>query len=206
MKTKIFAMVAVAAFLLGMTACSTEDNTSIDIKAMEQDLIGLWWDEFEYAGVTEDGDPFTTVLLAVQVDADHTGCLYLGLFDDTSEEPLVIYGGQEEAGFTWQLLDDGRVLLGDPVTGETYALARRMTRGDGGSYGENMTNASNTKLTYNSNGSVTATNGDYSGTLAKANAQQSADIGKKLSQRIKSNVNLGSGGKAPEGFGENDIR
>ena len=193
--------------LVGMTSCSKDDNPStVDIDALEQELVGLWWDEYEYADVTEEDVPYSRVLLAVQVDADHTGCLYLGLFDDTSEEPLVIYGGQEEAGFTWQLLDDGRVLLGDPVTGETYALARKMTRGDGGSYGENMTNASNTKLTYNSNGSVTATNGDYSGTLTKANAQQSTDIGKKLSQRIKSNVNLGSGGKAPEGFGEKDIR
>lgn len=206
MKKTIFAMVAVAALLLGLTGCSRDDNPSIGDKITEQNLIGLWWDEFEYADVTEDGEPFTTVLLAVQVDADHTGCIYLGLFDDTSEEPLALYGGQEDAGFTWQLLNDGRVLLGDPVTGETYALARKMTRGDGGSYGENMTNASNTKLTYNSNGSVTATNGDYSGTLAKANAQQSADISKKLTQRIKSNVNLGSGGKAPEGFGEKDIR
>ena len=118
--------------------------------------------------------PFTRVLLAVQVDADHTGCIYLGALGDTSDEPIAVYGGPQDAGFTWGLLTDGRVQLSDPVTGETYAL----TRGAGGSYGNDMTNVSNTSLAYN-NGSVWLSNGSYSGTLAKADAEKAADIGKK---------------------------
>ena len=66
MKQKLFAMMAAAMLLLGLTACSNDDNPSTSVK--EQSLIGLWWDEFEYADVTETGVPFSRVLLAVQVD------------------------------------------------------------------------------------------------------------------------------------------
>jgi len=130
MKSRFFAMIAAAALLLGMTGCTGVDNPSTnDMSVLEQSLIGLWWDEFEYADVTEAGVPFSRVLLAVKADADHTGCIYLGVFDNTSDEPLAIYGGPEDAGFTWRLLADGRILLGNPVTGESYAL----TRGDNNS-------------------------------------------------------------------------
>ena len=163
------------------TACSSNDDNPapIDISSMEQSLVGLWWDEYEYADVTETGVPFSRVLLAVVANADHTGCIYLGVFDDKSDEPLAIYGGPEDAGFTWRLQADGTLLLGDPATGKTYALAR--TRGaDGGSYGEGATDVSNTSLTY-TGGSVTMTNGSYSGTLAKADAETAANITKTLS-------------------------
>ena len=204
MKKNIFAIFAAAVLLLGMTGCSRDDNPStIDISAMEQELAGLWWDEFEYADVTEEDEPFSRVLLVVEADADHTGCIYLSVFDDTNDEPLAIYGGPEDAGFTWQLLADGRILLGDPETGETYALTR--TRGDGGNYCNNMTDVSNTHLTY-ANGSVTATNGTYSGTLNKADAEKAADIEQKLHTIIQSNVGLESGGNTPEDFDEDDMR
>ena len=183
MKKYFFAVFAAAVFLLGMAGCSKVDNpTPIDIEALEQSLVGLWWDEYEYAGVTEAGVPFSRVLLAVKADADHTGCIYLGVFDATGNDPLAVYGGPEDAGFTWRLLPNGNVLLGNPVTGETYEMAR--TRGDdasgNGSYGEGMTDISKTNLTY-TDGSVTLTNGDYSGTLGKADANQAADIEKMLS-------------------------
>ena len=188
MKKILFAMMA-AALLVGTTGCSKDDNPStIDIDALEQSLVGLWWDEFEYADVTETGVPFSRVLLAVQVDANHTGCIYLGVFNDTSDKPLAVYGGPEDAGFTWRLLDDGRIQLGDPVTGETYALARNVTRGgDSSSYGDGMTDVSTTKLTYTDN-NVTATNGNYSGTLEKANAEEAADIKEKLHNKINTNL------------------
>ena len=146
------------------TACSSNDDNPapIDISSMEQSLVGLWWDEYEYADVTETGVPFSRVLLAVVANADHTGCIYLGVFDDKR-----------------RLQADGTLLLGDPATGKTYALAR--TRGaDGGSYGEGATDVSNTSLTY-TGGSVTMTNGSYSGTLAKADAETAANITKTLS-------------------------
>lgn len=58
-----------------------------------------------------------------------------------------------------------------------------------GSYGDGMTDISKTNLTY-TDGSVTLTNGDYSGTLGKADAETAADIEKKLSQ-LSSATNLG---------------
>jgi len=159
------------------------------------------WDEFEYADVTEEGVPFSRALLVVEADEDHTGCIYLGVFNDTSDEPLAIYGGPKDAAFTWQVRTDGTIVLGDPETGETYPLGS--TRA--GSYGSDMTNVSGTNLSY-SNGSVTATNGNYSGTLTKANASTTANIEKKLSTGVNSNVDLESGGKTPSDFGSGDIR
>jgi len=146
---------------------------------LEKSLVGLLWDEYEYADVTETGVPFSRVLLAVIANADHTGCIYLGVFNDTSDEPLAIYGGQKDAAFTWHLLANGTLLLGDPVTGETYALARTRAAG-GSSYGDGMTDVSKTSLTY-TDGSVTMTNDDYSGTLDKADAETAAEIEEKLS-------------------------
>ena len=191
MKQKLLAIMAAAMLMLGMTACTNEDNPSTaDIDALERELVGVWWDQFEYADVTETGVPFSRVLLAVIANADHTGCIYLGVFNDTSDEPLAIYGGPEDAGFTWQLLADGTLLLGDPVTGETYALSRR-TRGDGGSYGNSMTDVSSTKVTYTDN-SMTVSNDSYSGTLVKADAATAADIEETLStQSTATNTNLG---------------
>ena len=180
MKQIFLAVFAAAVLLMGTTGCSNEDSPSpIDIEALEQSLVGVWWDEYEYADVTETGIPFSRVLLAVIANADHTGCIYLGVFNDTSDEPLAIYGRPKDAPFTWRLLADGTLLLGDPVTGETYALAR--TRGAGcSSYGDNMTDVSKTSMTY-TDGSVTVTNDDYSGTLDKADAKTADDIVKTLS-------------------------
>jgi hypothetical protein len=177
MKQIFLAVFAAAVLLMGTTGCSNEDSPSpIDIEALEQSLIGVWWDEYEYADVTETGIPFSRVLLAVIVNADHTGCIYLGVFNDTSDEPLAIYGGPEEASFNWHLLADGSILLSDPVTGETYAL----TRSADSSYGKDVTDVTNTSLTY-TDGSVTMTNDSYSGTLVKADAVQAAEIEETLS-------------------------
>ena len=223
MKKKIFRMFAAAALLLGsagmFSSCQgfidavlgTEDKPAqqqpattptVDIAAMEQELVGLWWEEYEYAGETEDGEPFNRVLLAMSFDEDHTGCIYLGVFvDNTEGEPLAIYGGYEDSGFAWKLLEDGTLQLSDPYTGETYAL----TRAAGDSYGKNMTNVSSAKSVY-SNGNVTLTNGGNSVTLKKASEERAQEIEQKLSTTIKSNVSIKSGGKAPANFSEDDIR
>lgn len=172
-------MMAAAVLLLGMTGCTVEDNPSFnDIDVLEKNLVGVWWDEFEYADVTEAGVPFNRVMLAVKADADHTGCIYLGVFDDEGNVPRAVYGGPKDAGFTWHLLADGSLLLGDPVTGESYALAR--TRGDGNSYGEGMTDVASTKVTY-ADGSMTVTNASYSGELVKADTEKAVDIEETLS-------------------------
>ena len=193
---------AAAVLLLGTTGCSKDDDPApIDVSAAEKELVGLWWDEFKYADVTEEGVPFTRALLVVEANEDHTGCIYLGVFNDTSDEPIAIYGGPKDAGFTWKVLSDGKIQLGDPDTGETIEMAPALTRG----YGSNMTNTSNTNMSYN-NGTVTVTNGDQSNTLHKANADQTAAIQQKLSTGVNSNVDLESGGKTPSDFGSSDIR
>ena len=197
-----FILFASAVLLLGTTGCSKDDDPApIDVSAAEKELVGLWWDEFKYADVTEEGVPFTRAMLVVQADEDHTGCIYLGVFDDKSDEPLAIYGGPKDASFTWKVLSDGRIQLGDPDTGETVEMAPALTRG----YGSNMTNTSNTNMSYN-NGSVTVTNGDQSNTLHKADAGKQSEIEKKLSTGVNSNVTLESGGKTPSDFGSDDIR
>ena len=182
---RIIQWVMVATLICGasvFTACTndTSDNPVVpNPQELEQSLIGLWWDEFEYADVTEAGVPFSRVMLAVKANADHTGCIYLGVFDDKGDEPLAVYGGPEDAGFTWRLLADGRILLGDPVTGETYTLSR--TRGDNdSSYGEGMTDVAGTSVTYD-NGRVTVTNDSSSGEPEKADAETAADIEETLS-------------------------
>ena len=193
MKAQLFSILAAVALLLGMTGCSKDEDTpSNTTKLTEQDLVGLWWDEFEYADVTETGKPFTRALLAVKADADHTGCIYLGVFNDTGDEPVAVYGGPEDAGFTWKLLDDGKVQLGDPVTGEAYLL----TRADGGSYGSQATDVASTQLTCAPD-KLTMTNAGYSGTLVKANAEQAAAIEEKLK-----NFNTNGNGYEVIGIGE----
>ena len=162
----------------------------VNSQISEQDLIGLWWDEYEYADITETGVPFSRVLLVVQANADHTGCLYLGAFDDTDDYPLAVYGGPEDAGFTWRLLADGTVGLSDPGTGESIVLARTRGADGSGSYGEGMTDVGSTNVIY-AGGSMTVTNGDYSGTLAKADAEEQADIERKLTT-LSSTTNLGN--------------
>lgn len=186
MKQIFFAMFAAATLLLGVTGCSTEDNSSaIDINALEQSLVGLWWDEFEYSDVTDEGEPFSSVLLAVKFETDHTGCIYLAVFNDTSEL-LAVYGGPREAGFTWCVLSDGRLLLSDLITDESDALTRS---GDGGgSYGDDMTDVSNTSMSYTDDG-MTVTNGSSSNKLAKADAEKEAEIVEMLS-KLLTNTNL----------------
>lgn len=180
MKQKLFGMFAAAVLLLGMTGCSSVDNPSSNIvDVQDQDLVGLWWDEFDYNGVTEAGVTFSRALLALQTNADHTGCLYLGVFDATNDEPLAVYGGPEDAGFNWRLLPDGSVQLSDPATGESYALTRSGKAGND-SYGDDMTDVSNTKLNY-AGGNMQVSNDNYSGNLAKADAKKAEEIGKALS-------------------------
>ena len=131
MKQKIFAMFAAAVLLLGMGACTDKsDNPSIPSQqGMEESLIGLWYEEFEYEDVTEDGKPFNRALIVVETKADHTGYVALAVFDDEFNEPLEIYGGPKDAPFRWQVTADGHVILTDPDSGATIMSAR--TRSDG---------------------------------------------------------------------------
>ena len=56
------------------TACtSNDDNFALSKQQeMEKSVIGLWYEEFEYKDVTENGKPFNRALIAVEAKADHT--------------------------------------------------------------------------------------------------------------------------------------
>lgn len=202
MKRMISSWVIAATLICGasmFTACSSNSDNAVtpDLQKMEESLVGMWWDEFEYADVTEDNVPFSSVLLAVQANADHTGCIYVGVYNNTDSNPVAVYGGPEEAGFTWQLLADGTVQLSDPATGQKLSLSRRA---DGNGYGSNMTNVGNTTMTM-TNGNVTVTNKSYSGSLNRANAKKTDEVVKKLAtgnalSTSSQGMLVGSDGKA----------
>lgn len=177
------------ALLIGVTGCKKE--SAITIQELEQALVGVWWDEYEYKDVTEEGIPFSRVLLAIQANADHTGCIYLGVFNGTSDAPLAVYGGPDDAGFTWKLLSDGSLELGDPTSGKSLL----MTRADGENYGSTMTDVSATNMTYTGD-SVTVSNNTYSGTLQKADDGKQAEIQNTLASKdgVMGNVGLDSMG------------
>lgn len=185
MKKILIALFAASALLLGLTGC----NKEIDIQKLEQSLVGVWWDQYEYSDVTETGVAFDKVLLAVVAEADHSGCIYLGAYDSKSDALVAVYGGPEDAGFKWELTREGNIVLSDPATGESTVL----TRAGGGSYGNDMTNVNGTNMTY-TNGSVTVTNGSYSGTLTKADTGKEGEINEQFTALFSSiATNLASG-------------
>ena len=70
---KLWMMAAILTCGFLTTSCegvmSESDNPSAP------SLVGLWFEEAAYSGKLEDtGEPFTSVVLAMQVNADHTGC------------------------------------------------------------------------------------------------------------------------------------
>ena len=74
-----------------------------------------------------------------------------------------------------------------------------------GSYGDDMTDVSNTNMNYTTDGNITVINGSYSSTLAKANAEKEAEIRKTLSTLLSA-TNLSSEdnitiNETPEGTG-----
>ncbi len=131
MKQKFLAFFATAVLLLSVGACSdSSDNpSSPSQQEIEQSLVGLWYESFDYQGVTEANKPFNRALIVVETKADHTGYVALAVFDDEFNEPLEIYGGPNDAPFTWQVSAEGKVTLTDPATGATVSTAR--TRADG---------------------------------------------------------------------------
>ena len=164
MKQKIFAMFIVAMLLLGMSGCAAVDNpSSTDTSILEQSLIGLWYEEFDYEDVTEDGKPFNRALVVVETKADHTGYVALAVFDDEFNEPLEIYGGPKDAPFTWQVTAEGRIILTDPNTGTSIMSAR--TRGDGNH--SDFVDIGQIEMN-SSQGRIAFSNASHEGSLTKA--------------------------------------
>ena len=107
------------------TSCSSNDDTPIppSQQELEEKVVGLWYEEFEYEDATEDGKPFNRALVAVEAKADHTGYVALAVFDDEFNEPLEIYGGPKDAPFTWHVTNDGRITLTAPKASTTISHA-----------------------------------------------------------------------------------
>ena len=81
---KLWLMAAILTCGFLTTSCEgvvgESDNPSAPSRQeIEKSLVGQWFEETAYSGILEDtGEPFTSVVLAMQVNADHTGCLYAG--------------------------------------------------------------------------------------------------------------------------------
>ncbi len=165
MKQKIFALIATAVLLIGMGACTdrTDNPVAISQQEMEQRIIGLWSEEFNYEDVTENGKPFNRALVVVEAKADHTGYVALAVFDDVFNEPLEIYGGPKDAPFTWQVTAEGQIILTDPNTGESIKPAPRRS---GESHG-NFVDIGQIKMNSTA-GSIAFSNASHQGTLNRA--------------------------------------
>ena len=170
MRQKIFTIFATAALLLSMSACKDKDDDSASSaqQELEKSLIGLWYEEFDYQDVTEQGKPFNHALIAVEAKADHTGYVALAVFDDAFNEPLEIYGGPKDAPFTWQVTAEGQITLTDPNTGTSIT-----TRSDGGH--NNFVNVGQIKMNC-SQGNIAFSNTSHTGSLAKAESDKSGLI------------------------------
>ena len=124
-------MVTIICMGWGMVACTDKtDNVSHPSQQeMEKDLIGLWYEDFDYKDVTEKGKPFNRAMITLEVKADHTGYVALSVFDDEFNEPLEIYGGPTDAPFTWQITADGHVILDAPPTDNVLRSAETDSTG-----------------------------------------------------------------------------
>ena len=173
MKKKILAVLVIAVLLLGMIACtdSADNPVSPSQQEMEESLVGLWYEEFDYEDVTEDGKPFNRALIAVETKADHTGYVALAVFDDAFNEPLEIYGGPKDSPFTWQVTAEGQVILTDPATGTTFSPTR--TRGDRDH--NDFVDIGQIKMKSGSN-NIAFSNTSHQGTLTKSGASNNGLI------------------------------
>ena len=153
-----------------LASCSDNNDTSTNLsqQEMEQCLVGLWYDEFDYEDVTEDGKSFNHAMITVETKADHTGYVALAVFDDTFNEPLEIYGGPKDAPFVWQVTAEGRVILTKPNTDTTRRAAS--IRGGGeqnaGNH-SNFVNIDQIQMNYASD-HVDFSNTSHEGSLTKA--------------------------------------
>ena len=169
MKQVFCSFFAVAVLLLGMSSCKdkSEDLVLPSQQEMEERLVGLWYEDFAYADVTEDGKPFNRALIAVEAKADHTGYVALAVFDDEFNEPLEIYGGPKDAPFTWQVTAEGRVTLTDPNTGASVSYAPLRAQQGSATGHSSFVDVSQIQMNYEP-GSLTFSNATHAGTLTKA--------------------------------------
>ena len=162
---KKFLMVVALLWAVVFTSCSDkDDNTDTrSQKEMEESIIGLWQEEFEYKDVTEDGKPFNRALIVVETKADHTGYVALAVFDDEFNEPLEVYGGPKDAPFTWQVTAQGHITLSVPNAGSTMKSAHRSSDGSH----SNFVDIGQIKMNCAPSGDITFSNSSHEGSLSK---------------------------------------
>ena len=162
---KKFLMAVALLWAVVFTSCSDkDDNTDTrSQKEMEESIIGLWQEEFEYKDVTEDGKPFNRALIVVETKADHTGYVALAVFDDEFNEPLEVYGGPKDAPFTWQVTAQGHITLSVPNAGSTMKSARRSSDGSH----SNFVDIGQIKMNCAPSGDITFSNSSHEGSLSK---------------------------------------
>ena len=162
---KKFLMVVALLWAVVFTSCSDkDDNTDTrSQKEMEESIIGLWQEEFEYKDVTEEGKPFNRALIVVETKADHTGYVALAVFDDEFNEPLEVYGGPKDAPFTWQVTAQGHITLSVPNAGPTMKSAHRSSDGSH----SNFVDIGQIKMNCAPSGDITFSNSSHEGSLSK---------------------------------------
>ena len=173
MKQKFLSIITAAVLLLVMVACTENNDNSVlpSQQEMEKKLVGLWYEEFDYKDVTEDGKPFNRALIAVEAKADHTGYVALAVFDDEFNEPLEIYGGPKDAPFTWQVTAEGQIILTDPNTGATIKSAPTRSDVNPGSF------VDISKINMNcSSDNINFSNASHQGSLTRAASNNSGLI------------------------------
>jgi pimeloyl-ACP methyl ester carboxylesterase len=167
---KNWMMVTIICMGWGMVSCTdkTDNIPSPSQQEMEKDLIGLWYEDFDYKDVTEKGKPFNRAMITMEVKADHTGYVALSVFDDEFNEPLETYGGPTNAPFTWQVTADGDIILDAPKTNKTLRSAGTDSTGNH----NNFVDIGQMNLNCNQ-GTVTFSNASHKGTLTKADSGKS---------------------------------
>ena len=162
---KIFLMVVALLWAVVFTSCSDKDDNT-DTRSqqeLEESIIGLWQEEFEYKDVTEEGKPFNRALIVVETKADHTGYVALAVFDDEFNEPLEVYGGPKDAPFTWQVAAQGHITLSVPNAGSTMKSAHRSSDGSH----SNFVDIGQIKMNCAPSGDITFSNSSHEGSLSK---------------------------------------
>ena len=162
---KKFLMVVALLWAVVFTSCSDKDDNT-DTRSqqeLEESIIGLWQEEFEYKDVTEEGKPFNRALIVVETKADHTGYVALAVFDDEFNEPLEIYGGPKDAPFTWQVTAQGHITLSVPNAGPTMKSAHRSSDGSH----SNFVDIGQIKMNCAPSGDITFSNSSHEGSLSK---------------------------------------
>ena len=171
---KIYAALAAILFFCGasvFTSCTLNDDNpaTTNQQKLEESLVGRWYEEFEYKDVTENGKAFNRAMIAVETKADHTGYVALAVFDDEFNEPLEIYGGPKDAPFTWQVTNDGHVILTATNTRATVMSTRSSDDGDDGDDGDPNDFVDIDQIDINcTQGQVTYSNGSHNGALNRA--------------------------------------